>query len=88
MLEIVLYSYTLSIIFVKISSKMATITKKILDTPNQKPIIVEERLERGTAPLGKKMSEIFNKKGRWKQDNERITADQIRKSAWQRNNER
>jgi hypothetical protein len=67
---------------------MATVTEKTILRPNLKSEVSEERLERGTAPLGKKMSEIFNKKGRWKHDNERLTADQIRKTVWQRGNER
>ena len=52
------------------------------------PTISETRIEKGTAPVGKKMSEIFSKKGRWKNDTDRLSAEQIRKTAWLRNNEK
>lgn len=67
---------------------MATLTHTMPTKAETPTVSSEARIERGTAPVGKKMSEIFNKKGRWQNDAERLTADQIRKKAWQRNTER
>lgn len=57
----------------------------MVESPQNNPI-PESRLIEGVAPTGTKMSDII-KKG-WKKDSKRMTADQIRKEAWQRNNGR
>ena len=48
--------------------------------------IPDSRFTEGEAPKGKKMSDLF--RGVWAKDVKRLTADEIRKQAWQRNNGR
>jgi hypothetical protein len=48
--------------------------------------IPASRFTEGEAPKGTKMSDLF--RGVWEKDVKRLTADETRKQAWQRNNER
>ena len=48
--------------------------------------IPDSRFTEGKAPEGKKMSDLF--RGVWAKDVKRLTADEIRKQAWQRKNGR
>jgi hypothetical protein len=48
--------------------------------------IPDSRFIEGEAPKGTKMSDLF--RGVWAKDVKRLTADEIRKQAWQRNNGR
>ena len=53
---------------------------------NEDKGIPDSRFTEGKAPKGKKMSDLF--RGVWGKDVKRLTADEIRKQAWQRNNGR
>lgn len=48
--------------------------------------VPESRFTEGIAPAGTKVSDLF--RGVWAKDVKRLTADEIRKQAWQKNNER
>jgi hypothetical protein len=48
--------------------------------------IPDSRFTEGEAPKGTKVSDLF--RGVWAKDVKRLTADEIRKQAWQRNNGR
>ena len=48
--------------------------------------IPDSRFTEGKAPEGKKISDLF--RGVWAKNAKRLTADEIRKQAWQRNNGR
>lgn len=65
-------------------------TLKSVNISQQKTVdnkdIPDSRFTEGEAPKGTKMSDLF--RGVWAKDVKRLTADEIRKQAWQRNNGR
>lgn len=69
---------------------MRTKTKSIIQASASGKVglvaIPDSRLELGGNLINKTIQQIFDKPGRWKKGGKRLTAEQLRNSAWERNN--